>query len=143
LTKHCAANFIVNGSFEADSFNGGGSGFVLGLVGSAVTGWFIPASDGVYPWGLQNVNSFGAGPAADGNQWIVLGETGLGGPSIVDRTIQQTVNGLTVGQHYTLSFAISQEGLGSVPCCAEVQVSFLSGSSTPSAIFSTALGGSL
>jgi hypothetical protein len=124
------ADSIVNGSFEADSFNSGG-GYRLGLTGNDVTGWFIPTSDGTYPWGLQNSNSFGAGPTPYGNQWLVLGETGAGGPSMVDRTIQQTMTGLTPGNTYTLSFAISSEGTGSgASCCSVGQVSFLSGSST-------------
>jgi len=121
-----AANLIVNGSFEADSFNNG-SGYRLGLVGNAVTGWFIPASDGVYPWGVQNANVFGAGPAADGNQWLVLGETGQGGPSTVDYTIQQTFVGLEPGKTYALSFALSSEL--SAGGAATAEVSFLNGSS--------------
>lgn len=69
-----AANLVTNGSFEMDPFNSSGSGYSLGLVGGAVTGWFIPTSDGTYPWGLQNGNVYSAGPAAQGNQWLVLGE---------------------------------------------------------------------
>ncbi|MBW2282692.1 MAG: hypothetical protein JRG82_18295, partial [Deltaproteobacteria bacterium] len=61
-------NLVVNGSFEADPFTGSGLGFLLALIGNDVTGWFIPNGDGTYPWGLQNVNAFGGGPAADGNQ---------------------------------------------------------------------------
>jgi hypothetical protein len=134
-----ASNLVVNGSFEADTFNTGG-GFELGLVGNGVTGWFIPASDGTYPWGLQNGNSFGAGPAADGDQWIVLGETGQGGPSTVDYTIQQTINGLTAGNVYTLSFALSSElGAGGA---ATGEVSFLDGSSFAPTIFTAPPRGS-
>jgi hypothetical protein len=130
---HAAAakEFVVNGSFEADNFNAG-SGFRLGLVGNDVTGWFIPASDGTYPWGLQNANAFSAGPAADGNQWLVLGETGAGGPSMVDFTIQQTITGLTPGNTYTLSFDLASE-LDHTGAIAEV--SFLSGTKAAPADF--------
>jgi hypothetical protein len=120
-----AANFIVNGSFEDSSFNGGGSGFVLGLVGNDVPGWFIPSTDGTYPWGIQN-GAFGAGPTPYGNQWFIIGETGASGGTPNDYTIQQTMTGLTPGNTYTLSFAISSEE----NCCAVAEVSFLSGSST-------------
>ena len=119
-----AANFIVNGSFEDSSFGGGG-GFVLGLVGSDVTGWFIPSTDGTYPWGLQN-GAFGASTPY-GDQWFVVGETGASGGVPHDYTIQQTMTGLTSGDTYTLSFAISSEGTDGG---AVAQVSFLSGSST-------------
>ena len=44
------ANLIVNGSFENSSFGGGG-GYTLGLVGNAVPGWYIPASDGTLSMG--------------------------------------------------------------------------------------------
>jgi hypothetical protein len=117
-----ATNFIVNGSFENSSFNCGGTGYCLGLVGSAVPGWFIPSSDGTYPWGLTNTNPFNAGPTPYGNQWFVLGEVASG----VDYTIQQTMTGLTPGDTYHLSFAIASES----GCCSVADVSFLSGSST-------------
>ena len=135
-----ANELVVNGSFEADSFTGSGLGYRLGLVGSDVTGWFIPASDGTYPWGLQNVNAFGAGPARDGNQWIVIGETGAGGPSHIDYTIQQTVSGLTPGATYTLKFsAASEEAAGGG---AMGEVSFLSGATFAPMDFSAPVRGS-
>ena len=126
------ANLIVNGSFEADPFTDSGVGFELGLVGNEVTGWFIPNSDGTYPWGLQNANAFGGGPAAEGNQWIVLGLWNTG----FEYSIQQTVTGLTPGQ-YHLSFAISSER----DCCAMAEVSFLDGSLTPAQIFTAPSSG--
>jgi hypothetical protein len=130
-----ADEFVVNGSFEADPFTGSGLGYKLGLVGSDVTGWFIPASDGTYPWGLQNTNAFGAGPAADGNQWLVLGETGASGGTPKDYTIQQTMTGLTPGSTYNLSFDISSEEQISTGSGSVVEVSFLGGSSTAAADF--------
>ena len=129
-----AANLVTNGSFEADAFNSSGGGYSLGLVGAAVTGWYIPASDGTYPWGLQNVNVYSAGPAAAGYQWLVLGEAGTG----AQYTIQQTLSGLTPSATYTLSFAIASE-LG---CCAHAEVSFLSGSSTATQTFNAPNSGS-
>jgi hypothetical protein len=128
------ANLIVNGSFEADAFTGSGLGYRLGLNGNDVTGWFIPASDGTYPWGLQNVNAFGGGPAAEGNQWLVLGEEASG----VQYSIQQTIGGLTAGNMYSLSFEISSE-LG---CCSTVEVSYLNGSPTAAQQFVAPTSGS-
>lgn len=129
-----AGELITNGSFEADSFNTGG-GQRLGLIGNDVTGWYIPNGDGTYPWGLQNANQYGAGPADTGNQWLVLGEVG----TAQDYTIQQTVNGLTPGQSYTMTFALASEepGPGSVG-----ELSWLSGSSTPAQDFTAPARGS-
>src|SRR3989442_15370284 len=118
-----AANLAVNGSFEVNPCTSSTPGQKVGLEGNAVTGWFIPASDGTYPWCLQNnVNVYGAGPTPYGNQWLVLGEVGTG----VSYTIQQTINGLAPGNTYKLSFAIASES----GCCSVVEVSFPSGSST-------------
>lgn len=129
-----AANLVTNGSFEADPFTGSGVGYLLGLNGNAVTGWFIPASDGVYPWGLQNVNTFSGGPAADGNQWLVLGEFNSG----VEYTIQQTLTGLSPGASYKLRFAIASER----DCCSTAEVSFLNGSATAAQNFTAPNSGS-
>src|SRR5689334_15734684 len=87
---------VVNGSFEADPCTGSGAGYRLGLSGSDMSGWFIPATNGTYPWCLQNANAFAAGPAAAGNQWFVLGQVSAG----TSFTIQQTVSGLTPGGTY-------------------------------------------
>jgi hypothetical protein len=51
-------------SFEDSSFNGGGAGFVLGLVGNDVPGWFIPASDRTYPWGRKTAAYWDPRPMA-------------------------------------------------------------------------------
>ncbi|HEV2287715.1 MAG TPA: DUF642 domain-containing protein [Candidatus Acidoferrales bacterium] len=126
-----ANQFIVNGSFEASSFGSPGS-YTLGLVGNDVPGWFIPASDGTYPWGLTN-GAFGASTPF-GNQFFVLGEVGTG----TDYTIQQTMTGLVVGDSYMLTFDIASE----VGCCAVGQVSFLSGSSTSAQNFTALASGS-
>jgi hypothetical protein len=122
-----AQNLVVNGSFEADNCNTNGDGYRLGLSGNDMTGWYIPATDGVYPWCLQNINVFNAGPAADGNQWLVLGEA----QANTHYTIQQTLTGLTDGGVYNLGFSIASE----FGCCSLAEVSFLSGSLTPSQIF--------
>lgn len=126
LSPAARADFIINGSFEAGTFTGSGPGYKLGITDADVPGWHIPASDGTYPWGLQNVNLFSAGPAADGNQWIVLGEQHGPNNAGVEYTIQQTMHGLVAGNTYHLTFDIASE-LG---CCAVAEVSFLSGSST-------------
>lgn len=128
-----AANLVVNGSFEADNFGCSGGGQCLGLIGNAVTGWNIPNGDGTYPWGLQNVNQYGAGPAANGNQWLVLGRVSSG----VDYTIQQTIS-LSPGT-YNLSFAIASELTGTMG--SVVEVSFLSGSSTGAQDFTAPIRG--
>lgn len=128
-----AANLVTNGSFEADSFNTGG-GYRLGLINNDVSGWFIPAGNGIYPWGLQNGNSYGAGPADTGAQWLVLGQQGTAN----QYTIQQTVTGLTPGHAYTLSWAAASE-LG---CCATGQLSFLAGSTSGGSSFSAPNSGS-
>jgi hypothetical protein len=126
-------NLVVNGSFEADPCTGSGAGYKLGLAGNAVTGWNIPASDGTYPWCLQNANFFNAGPTPYGNQWLVLGEVGSG----VAYTIQQTLTGLTPGSMYKLSFAIASEQ----GCCSVAEVSFPSGSSTTAQTFTAPASG--
>ncbi len=131
-----ATNLVTNGSFEADSCNLNGAGFRLGLSGSDMSGWFIPATDGTYPWCLTN-GTFGAFTPY-GNQFLVIGETGAdGGAGPFDYTIQQTVGGLVAGQTYTLSFAIASEE----NCCSQVEVSFLSGSSTGPTVFTAPASG--
>jgi Protein of unknown function (DUF642)/PEP-CTERM motif len=127
-------NLVVNGSFEADSFNTGGQGIRLGLIGNDVTGWYIPNGDGTYPWGLQNSNIYNAGPADTGNQWLVLGEWG----PMDQFTIQQTVAGLTPGATYTMTWAAASEQ----GCCSNGQLSFLSGSSTGPDSFTAPSSGS-
>ncbi len=125
-----SANLIVNGSFEADPFTANGN-YTLGLSGNDVTGWYIPSTDGTYPWGLQD-GAFGA-YTPYGDQFIVLGRYSTG----VEYSIQQTISGLTPGDTYNLSFAIASEwGAG-----AEAEVSFLTGSSTASQVFSATNSG--
>jgi hypothetical protein len=126
-------NLVVNGSFEADPCTGTGPGYKEGLVGGSVTGWFIPASDTIYPWCLQNMNGFSAGPAASGNQWLVLGRVATS----VSYTIQQTLTGLTPGGTYNLSFAIASES----GCCSVAEVSFPNGSSTAAQTFTAPSSG--
>lgn len=123
-----AQNLVVNGSFEANPCTTPTTpGYRLGLSGGAMTGWLIPSTDGVYPWCLQNTNIFGGGPAADGNQWLVLGEVS----THTHYTIQQTLFGLTPGSTYNLGFSIASEA----GCCSVAEVSFLSGSPTLSQTF--------
>jgi hypothetical protein len=132
-TGQTGQNLVVNGSFEANPCTSDTFGQKLGLVDNAVTGWFIPASDGTYPWCLQNVNIYTAGPTPYGNQWLVLGEVGTGVPY----TIRQTLTGLPPGNTYKLSFAIASES----GCCSVAEVSFPSGSSTPAQDFTAPASG--
>ena len=57
----------------------------------------------------------------------------------VDYTIQQTINGLTSGNTYNLSFAIASEQTGTMG--SVVEVSFLSGSSTGAQDFTAPIRG--
>jgi hypothetical protein len=129
-----AAPVVMNGSFEADVFNASGFGYSLGLGSSnTLTGWTtLNSPDGIYPWGLQNANAFFGGPTPYGDQWVVVGDFGFGGS-----WIQQMVSGFTVGQTYTLKFALASESNpGSL-----LEVSFPAGSSTSSATFTAPLRG--
>ncbi len=108
-----AVPIINNPSFESDSFSSGGT---LGLgCRNTLTGWAAHcSSDNTYPWGLPNVNTYNAGPTPYGNQWVILGDFGGDGS-----WIEQAVSGFSVGQSYTLSFAIASElpgGGGSTIC---------------------------
>ncbi len=134
-TPALAQNLVVNGSFEADPCTTphGVPGERLGLSGSDMSGWYIPSTDGTYPWCLQNTNQYLAGPAADGNQWLVLGRANTG----THYTIQQTLSGLTSGGVYNLGFSIASEN----GCCSLAEVSFLSGSSTPFQMFTAPTSG--
>ncbi len=117
---------IANGSFEADTFSFNGT-LSLGC-GNTLTGWTTQCSpDGVYPWGLPNSNTYNAGPTPYGNQWVILGDYGQGGS-----WIEQTVSGFNIGQSYTLNFALASEFAGPG---SQVEVSFPTGSSTSSMVF--------
>jgi hypothetical protein len=124
------ADFIVNGSFEDDLFDANGN-YELGLIGNDVNGWFIPDGNGVYPWGLQN-GAFGASTPF-GNQFFVLGLYS----TQVEYSIQQTMNGLVVGNTYDVEFSIASEQA----CCAQVELSYLDGSSTAAQIFTATNSG--
>jgi hypothetical protein len=123
---------VVNGSFEADPFSFSGT---LGLgCGNTLTGWSTQCSpDQIYPWGLPNSNTYNAGPTPYGNQWVIVGDFGNGGSGIF-----QTVSGFNPGQTYTLNFALASEDPGAG---ALILVSFPTGSSTGSQIFTAPLRG--
>ena len=128
-----AAPVVNNASFESDSFSFNGT---LGLgCGHTLTGWVTQCSvDGEYPWGLPNSNTYGAGPTPYGNQWVILGDFGADGS-----WIEQAVSGFTIGQSYTLSFAIASElqgGGGSTIC-----VSLTAGDCSTGTDFSAPLRG--
>lgn len=130
FSSSVSANLIVNGSFEDDPFTANGN-YELGLVGNDVTGWYIPDSNGTYPWGLQN-GAFGASTPF-GNQFFVLGLYS----SQFEYSIQQTINGLVVGNTYDVEFSIASE----TGCCAQVELSYLAGSSTGPQIFTALSSG--
>lgn len=128
-----AGPVVANGSFEADSFSFSGT---LGLgCQNTLTGWVAHCSaDNTYPWGLPNTNTYNAGPTPYGNQWIILGDFGGDGS-----WVEQTVAGFTVGNSYTLSFALASEqqgGGGSTIC-----VSFTAGDCSTGTNFSAPLRG--
>lgn len=109
---------VVNGSFEADPYSGTYS------VDPPISGWNKTGNDGVYPLGVNNSSYLGDTPY--GSQYIVLGRYGGAGGQLY-----QTVSDFDLGSTYGLGFAIASE----LPGNARVQVSFDSGSSTPSQIF--------
>jgi len=129
---------VVNPSFEDDPWVAPLGTLDLGTV-NTLTGWsVIPVSP--YPWGLQNANGYDehgdgvpAGPTPYGAQWVIVGHYGEGGSAIY-----QTVSGFTPGLAYVLDFALASEfnnaGVGAL-----VEVSFPSGSSTPSEDFEAPL----
>ena len=128
------AQSIVNGSFEADNWSAS-PGYQLNLASAGLTGWTVGdvLHSGEYPWGLNDSNRFGAGPAPDGKQWVVLGMSGSSGTEY----IEQTVSGLTSGTQYALSFEISSEGYlnGYGAGNAQLNVSAPAGSLSASQIF--------
>jgi hypothetical protein len=103
LSAMSLAQTVTNGSFEADPFSFSGT---LGLgCGNTLTGWSTVCSpDHLYPWGLPNSNQYNGGPTPFGNQFVILGDFGQGGSSI-----SQVISGFTLGQTYTLSFALASE----------------------------------
>lgn len=108
-----AAPVVVNGSFEDPGYFGG---------------WITTPTGGDQ---IGFTNSSGPGSTPYGNQWIEVGGCGGG---CGQNTLGQIVGGFTVGGNYTLNFAIASQWAGGSG--AAVQVSFLSGSSTPaSALF--------
>jgi PEP-CTERM motif len=111
---------FVNGSFEADTTTGFQSACVTGL-----TGWTAHCT-GAPPY-LINNGTYGNTPY--GSQFVAIGGIEDGETSF----IEQAVSGFTAGNTYTLSWAQSSEFTAS----DQLKVSFISGSSTPSAIFTT------
>jgi autotransporter-associated beta strand protein len=128
-TRFRRSRSFKNGSFEDDPFSYDGT---LDLGGTnPLTGW-TTVSNGTYPWGLPTPNVYNGGPTPYGNQWVIVGNYCSGGT-----WIEQTIS-TTPGQTYALSFALaSEDPNGGGP--ALVQVSFPSGSSTPSQTFAAPL----
>jgi MYXO-CTERM domain-containing protein len=111
---------FVNGSFEANTTAGFESACTTGL-----TGWSVHCT-GAPPYLINNA-TYGNTPY--GSQFVAIG----GIEDSETSYIEQAVSGFTVGNTYTLSWAQSSEYISS----DQLQVSFISGSSTPSAIFTT------
>ena len=111
---------FVNGSFEADASGGFDSACTTGL-----TGWTVHCT--AAPPYLINNATYGNTPY--GSQFVAIG----GVEDSETSWIEQAVSGFTVGNTYTLSWAQSSEYTAS----DQLQVSFLSGSSTASQIFTT------
>lgn len=109
---------FVNGSFEADPTTG------FQHV-SSLTGWTV-FSTGAPPYLINNA-VYGNTPY--GNQFLALG----GVEDNASSYIEQTVSGFNVGDTYQLSWGQSSEYVSS----DQLQVSFVSGSSTPSQIFTS------
>lgn len=97
-----AASIVVNGSLTGPIFNmGTPSGWQI-LDGSPDT------MDGANNVGVTGAVDFGAAPTAspDGGTWVGLGANG----SFVER-FGQVLNGLSVGQTYTVSWSAGNFGL--------------------------------
>ena len=128
------ASGFANGSFEADDWSAA-PGYQFDLVVAGLTGWTVGAVDltNVYPWGLNNTNTYGAGPAPDGKQWVVLGIYSNNGTEY----IEQSLTGLTPNTNYTVSFDLSSEGYlnGFGPGNSQATVSVPIGSSTAAQTF--------
>ena len=127
LTTQANAQAFVNGSFEADNwFNG--ANYMPDVDGrnGPITGWstFDIGRNPDYFLGINNAAIYGDTP--HGQQYLNMGGLGLGGDYIT-----QIVTGFIPGDTYTLSFAQSSE----YQFQSVLEVSFLSGSSTPAATF--------
>jgi len=106
---------FVNPSFEVDA--------TTGFQSVDPTGW-TTFRTGAPPYLINNA-TYGNTPY--GQQFLAIGGIEDGASSY----IEQTVSGFTVGQTYTLSFAISSE----YTSADQLRVSFVSGSATASQVF--------
>ena len=103
---HAGNELIVNGSFEQGSI---GSGYQLS---TGITGWTATGTNNgqAIPFELQAGNIAGLAPA-DGNVKVEL-DSDPNGSGATNATIAQTVDGLTIGQSYTLTFQYSERPEG-------------------------------
>lgn len=111
---------FLNGSFEADSTSGFDSACSTGL-----TGWTVHCV--VDPPYLINNSTYGNTPY--GQQFVAIGGVEDGGTSY----IEQVVSGFNVGDTYSLTWGQSSE----FTSADQLRVSFTSGSSTPSQVFTS------
>lgn len=117
-----AAPIVTNASFEVDAV-------ATSLAVTSVTGWTVGNVEASsYPYLIDN--AYGASTPY-GDQFFVPGYYGVGGTNY----IEQAIGGFTVGNTYTLSFAIATERSDAVGAQSGITVSFPSGSSTAAANF--------
>lgn len=112
---------IVNGSFEAASFDPG-TFTTLGMGSTAITGWVVGGL------GVDYIGSYWQ--AADGNRSIDLSGNDKG-------SISQMLTGLTIGQLYSVTFALAgnPDGGGST------KVAVASDGGSQSSVFNFLQGG--
>lgn len=117
-----AAPIVTNASFEVDAV-------ATYLAVTSVTGWTVGnVESSSYPYLIDN--AYGASTPY-GDQFFVPGYFGVGGTNY----IEQAIGGFTVGNTYTLSFAIATERSDAVGAQSGITVSFPSGSSSAAANF--------
>lgn len=116
-----AAVAIVNGSFESGSIDPGAF-TTLGLGSTAITGWVVGGL------GIDYIGTYWQ--AADGNRSIDLSGNDKG-------SISQLLTGLTIGQGYTVTFALAgnPDGGGST------KVAVASDGGSQSSVFNFLQGG--
>ena len=132
-----AVLLLVSGAMATPSFTNGGfeAGYSVGgwdvMTATNTPGWTILyGSNGAFP--RLNRNQANGGPYGNNNeltQFATIGGVEDGETS----ALEQTVSGFNIGQTYTLSWLQSSEFTSS----DQLQVSFVAGSSTASAIFSS------
>ncbi len=125
------ADFVTNGSFEAVQITTPFSTNPADIPGWSHTG--SPGDALLFHAGPQCCGGTNTAKAGDGNEFVTLGG---GFSSSGSGAWSQTINGLTIGQTYTVNFLLAAEG--ETPT-QQITVGFTSGSSTPSEIFTSSV----